>query len=153
MSISGDKTGIVGTWISGKKTSIDSLSQSKDLYYTVAFAVCTDKGKKRETFLSDGSSVCAPSCIRTGQNRACSDTVSDLSGCEHRHGICDEPRQCVKEEILVCGDAGALSCPVFTWTILLEGRKYEIETNSSGTHYKCIFASSGSPFCGRSYTG
>lgn len=48
MSISGDKTGIVGTWISGKKTSIDSLSQSKDLYYTVAFAVAIKAPKGRQ---------------------------------------------------------------------------------------------------------
>lgn len=37
MSISGDKTGIVGTWIKGKKPSAESTS--KELYYQLAFNV------------------------------------------------------------------------------------------------------------------
>lgn len=39
MSISGDKTGIAGVWITGKKPSTDSELQSRDLFYTLAFSV------------------------------------------------------------------------------------------------------------------
>lgn len=38
MSVSGDKTGIAGTWIKGKRPSSESIS-SNDLYYQLAFAV------------------------------------------------------------------------------------------------------------------
>ena len=37
MSISGDKTGIAGVWISGKKNSIEN--SAKELLYQVAFCV------------------------------------------------------------------------------------------------------------------
>ncbi len=39
MSISGDKTGIAGVWIKGKKPHQDGESQSKELFYTLAFSV------------------------------------------------------------------------------------------------------------------
>lgn len=39
MSISGDKTGICGTWILGKKPSTDGNNMSKDLLYRPAFCV------------------------------------------------------------------------------------------------------------------
>ena len=39
MSISGDKTGIAGVWIVGKKPSTDGTPASKDLYYKLAFSV------------------------------------------------------------------------------------------------------------------
>ena len=39
MSISGDKTGICGTWILGKKPSADENNMSKDLLYRPAFGV------------------------------------------------------------------------------------------------------------------
>lgn len=39
MSISGDKTGICGTWILGKKPSTDENNMSKDLLYRPAFCV------------------------------------------------------------------------------------------------------------------
>lgn len=39
MSVSGDKTGIFGTWIKGKKQSVDSVSQANDLFYRAAFGV------------------------------------------------------------------------------------------------------------------
>ena len=39
MSISGDKTGIAGTWIVGKKPPKENEPQSKELFYRVAFAV------------------------------------------------------------------------------------------------------------------
>jgi hypothetical protein len=39
MSISGDKTGIAGVWITGKKASTDGQPASKDLYYKLAFSV------------------------------------------------------------------------------------------------------------------
>lgn len=39
MSISGDKTGICGTWILGKKPSTDEKNMSKDLLYRPAFCV------------------------------------------------------------------------------------------------------------------
>lgn len=39
MSVSGDKTGIAGTWIKGKKPSQSNEPISKDLYYQLAFNV------------------------------------------------------------------------------------------------------------------
>ena len=39
MSVSGDKTGIGGVWIKGKKPHIDGQPDSKELFYTIAFAV------------------------------------------------------------------------------------------------------------------
>lgn len=39
MSISGDKTGISGVWIKGKKPHQDGIPDSKELYYQVAFVV------------------------------------------------------------------------------------------------------------------
>ena len=38
MSFSGDKTGIVGTWIEGKRPSIEGDDNSRTLFYKVAFA-------------------------------------------------------------------------------------------------------------------
>ncbi len=48
MSISGDKTGIVGVWIKGKKPSTDKDNQGKDLFYKVAFAVAVKAPKGRQ---------------------------------------------------------------------------------------------------------
>lgn len=48
MSVSGDKTGIAGTWIAGKKTSIDELNQSKDLFFRLAFCVSVKAPKGRQ---------------------------------------------------------------------------------------------------------
>lgn len=39
MSVSGDKTGIAGTWIIGKKPSLPNQPISKDLFYQLAFNV------------------------------------------------------------------------------------------------------------------
>ena len=39
MSLTGDKTGIAGVWIKGKKPSIQGQLQNKDLFYQVAFSV------------------------------------------------------------------------------------------------------------------
>lgn len=39
MSISGDKTGIAGTWVIGKKPSVPGQPISKDMYYQLAFNV------------------------------------------------------------------------------------------------------------------
>ena len=39
MSVTGDKTGIAGVWISKKKPSEDGQPQSKELYYQLAFSV------------------------------------------------------------------------------------------------------------------
>lgn len=39
MSLSGDKTGIAGVWIKGKKPHVDGVSESKELFYTLAFSV------------------------------------------------------------------------------------------------------------------
>ena len=39
MSVSGDKTGIAGVWIKGKKPHQDGQSDSKELFYTLAFSV------------------------------------------------------------------------------------------------------------------
>ena len=47
MSISGDKTGIAGVWIKGKKTSTDS-NQSNDLFYQLAFSVSIKAPKGRQ---------------------------------------------------------------------------------------------------------
>ena len=44
MSTSGDKTGIVGTWIIGKKPTSDG-NQGKDLYYQVAFCTAIEAPK------------------------------------------------------------------------------------------------------------
>ena len=39
MSVSGDKTGIAGVWIKGKKHSVENIDQANDLYYALAFNV------------------------------------------------------------------------------------------------------------------
>ena len=39
MSLSGDKTGIAGVWIMGKKPAVDGEEASKELYYRLAFSV------------------------------------------------------------------------------------------------------------------
>lgn len=39
MSISGDKTGIAGVWIKGKKPHVEGSIESKELFYTLAFSV------------------------------------------------------------------------------------------------------------------
>ena len=39
MSVSGDMTGIAGVFIKGKRPSVDSLNQSRDLFYSLAFNV------------------------------------------------------------------------------------------------------------------
>lgn len=39
MSLSGDRTGIAGVWIKGKKPSADGETPSKDLYYQLAFSI------------------------------------------------------------------------------------------------------------------
>lgn len=39
MSMSGDKTGIAGVWIKGKKPHVDGVPDSKELYYQLAFSV------------------------------------------------------------------------------------------------------------------
>ncbi len=39
MSISGDKTGIAGVWIIGKKPHQDGIPDSKEMYYQLAFSV------------------------------------------------------------------------------------------------------------------
>lgn len=48
MSISGDKTGIAGVWIRGKKPSTDEKTQSKDLFFTTAFGVAIKAPKGRQ---------------------------------------------------------------------------------------------------------
>ena len=48
MSISGDMTGIAGVFIRGKKASVDSLDQSKDLFYSLAFSVSIKAPKGRQ---------------------------------------------------------------------------------------------------------
>ena len=48
MSISGDKTGIVGIFIKGKRTSTDNLDQSKDLFFSIAFSVAIKAPKGRQ---------------------------------------------------------------------------------------------------------
>lgn len=47
MSISGDKTGIAGVWIKGKKPTVEG-SPSKDLFYKLAFAVSVKAPKGRQ---------------------------------------------------------------------------------------------------------
>ena len=39
MSLSGDRTGIAGVWIKGKKPSAEGETPSKDLYYQLAFSI------------------------------------------------------------------------------------------------------------------
>ena len=48
MSISGDKTGIVGVFIKGKKPSVDALDQSKDLFFSIAFSTAIKAPKGRQ---------------------------------------------------------------------------------------------------------
>ena len=48
MSVSGDKTGIAGVWIKGKKPSVDKSLQSKDLFFSAAFAVSIEAPKGRQ---------------------------------------------------------------------------------------------------------
>lgn len=48
MSVSGDKTGIAGVWIKGKKTSVDEVSQANDLFYRLAFNVSIKAPKGRQ---------------------------------------------------------------------------------------------------------
>ena len=48
MSISGDKTGIAGVWVKGKKHSTDESNQSKDLFFSTAFAVSIKAPKGRQ---------------------------------------------------------------------------------------------------------
>lgn len=45
MSMSGDKTGIAGTWIVKKKPAEDGQPQSKELYYRLAFSVAVKAPK------------------------------------------------------------------------------------------------------------
>ena len=47
MSVSGDMTGIAGTWIKGKKISTTE-NQSRDLFFTLAFAVSIKAPKGRQ---------------------------------------------------------------------------------------------------------
>lgn len=48
MSISGDMTGIAGTWIKGKKPSQDKDQQEKDLFFELAFNVSIKAPKGRQ---------------------------------------------------------------------------------------------------------
>lgn len=48
MSLSGDKTGIAGVFIKGKKPSVDKEFQSNDLFYSLAFAVSIKAPKGRQ---------------------------------------------------------------------------------------------------------
>lgn len=48
MSVSGDMTGIAGTWIKGKKVSEDKENQSKDLFFELAFSVSIKAPKGRQ---------------------------------------------------------------------------------------------------------
>ena len=48
MSISGDMTGIAGTWIKGKKPSQDKDQQEKDLFFELAFSVSIKAPKGRQ---------------------------------------------------------------------------------------------------------
>ena len=48
MSISGDKTGIAGVWIKGKKPSTNEQTQSKDLFFSLAFSVSVKAPKGRQ---------------------------------------------------------------------------------------------------------
>lgn len=47
MSVSGDMTGIAGTWIKGKKTTTDG-DQTKDLFFSLAFCVSIKAPKGRQ---------------------------------------------------------------------------------------------------------
>lgn len=47
MSVTGDRTGIAGVWIAGKRPSIDK-EQAKDLYYSLAFSVAIKAPKGRQ---------------------------------------------------------------------------------------------------------
>lgn len=48
MSVSGDKTGISGVFIRGKKTSLNTEAQSADLFYSLAFSVAIKAPKGRQ---------------------------------------------------------------------------------------------------------
>lgn len=48
MSVSGNKTGIAGVWINGKKPSVDEMSQANDLFFTLAFNVSIKAPKGRQ---------------------------------------------------------------------------------------------------------
>ena len=48
MSLTGDKTGIAGVFIKGKKPSVDASMQDKDLFYTLGFAVSIKAPKGRQ---------------------------------------------------------------------------------------------------------
>ena len=48
LSVSGDKTGIAGVWVKGKKPSVDALDQSNDLFYSLAFSVSIKAPKGRQ---------------------------------------------------------------------------------------------------------
>ena len=48
MSVSGDKTGIAGVFIKGKKPSTDAELQSNDLFYSLAFSVSIKAPKGRQ---------------------------------------------------------------------------------------------------------
>lgn len=48
MSVTGDKTGIAGVFIKGKKPSIDPSLQSNDLFYSLAFSVSIKAPKGRQ---------------------------------------------------------------------------------------------------------
>lgn len=48
MSISGDMTGIAGTWITGKKVSTDETQQAKDLCFRLAFSTSIKAPKGRQ---------------------------------------------------------------------------------------------------------
>lgn len=45
MSVSGDKTGIAGIWIVGKKPKIEGENESKELFFRVAFSVSIEAPK------------------------------------------------------------------------------------------------------------
>lgn len=51
MSLSGDKTGIAGVWIKGKKPTVDGEA-GKDLFFTVAFAFAVEAPKGRQISLA-----------------------------------------------------------------------------------------------------
>ena len=48
MSVSGDKTGIAGTWIAGKKHSSNNESSNKEVYFQTAFGVSIKAPKGRQ---------------------------------------------------------------------------------------------------------
>lgn len=73
MSLTGDKTGIAGVFIKGKKPSIDPNLQDKDLFYTLGFAVSIKAPKgfqisfeKNRNFIrwlkAQGFKICGISC-------------------------------------------------------------------------------------------